>query len=107
MTEASKTCSAWSSDGRMSFHCTRPVKDEGLCAQHLAGKKRRAINNQQRAEKSRQTDAVRIAAEEACTRLASHGLDAVPEYSAIRLTYTGRVALNPAALLAILEPTDA
>lgn len=101
----SERCSEWSHDGRMSWQCNRPVKAEGMCAQHLAGKRRREENDRKQAEEWRAAARVRESAEDACRRLAEDAIEASPEYSTLTKGYTGRVSVDPAVLFSLLEAT--
>lgn len=96
-------CSEYSHEGRMTWRCPRPVKAEGMCAQHLAGKRRREANDAKTQEAARAERAVRQAAEDACRRLAEDAIEARPEYDSISRCYTGRVSVDPAVLFSLLD----
>lgn len=89
--------------------CGRPVKDEGLCGVHLAGKRRRQENDAARATERAEDDQREAAAQALCDRLRALGIRAHPHYAShpTRMgRYTGGIALDAehsTALVALAE----
>lgn len=50
MSKKQETCSSYTRYGGFLRSCKNPVKDEGLCARHLAGKRRSETNERKRQE---------------------------------------------------------
>jgi hypothetical protein len=94
-------CSESSYDGRMRWKCTRPVKADGLCAQHLAGAKRRKANDEKRQAEWQAEDQRRDALEAKIARLKQLGVAAYMDSRDMRVT--GKVIVDPDVLLALLE----
>jgi hypothetical protein len=70
---ADQTCRKSSWDGRRSYPCGRPVKEDGLCAQHLAGARRREQNDLRRREAFEDSKRLR---DEYAARLRAVGVEA-------------------------------
>lgn len=74
-----------------------------MCAQHLAGKRRREANDVREIAKRAEINAAKDAVEAKVSRLADFGIAADPDYSGFPPRYTGRVVLDPDDLTALLE----
>jgi hypothetical protein len=98
----SDTCSEWSRAGRMSWRCNRPVKAEGMCAQHLAGERRRRANDAKRAEERAKANEQRETIEAMCRKLRELGVPATV-HTNWQSRMTGSVVVDPAVLLAALK----
>lgn len=90
-------CSRMKADGS-GYHfsrCGRPVKAEGLCALHLAGRRRRAENNKRIQEQMEAEARTRDCTRALCRELAVFGVTAIEMGSAVRC--------NPQELLNVLR----
>jgi hypothetical protein len=83
------------------------VKAEELCAQHLAGKRRREKNDAERRARDEALREERVAMESWVNRLATHGIAAVVESTYANISGwgkpTGRVLVDPAEVLSALS----
>ena len=102
------TCDEYIYQGRLSFRCGRPIKDEttGLCGIHAAAKRKRNANDRTRADRRAANELVREQAQAHCDKLEGLGIDATPNYNPFGRgggLYTGGVDIrNPDALLELL-----
>ena len=106
-----KRCRGFIHSGFQGQWCGRELKTDeqksaGLCANHLAGKKRSSAAKEKRAAESAANDLRLKASEAACATLKKLGIEATPHYDALRRFgsgYTGGVVIqNTDELIAAL-----
>ena len=90
-------------DGWHYRPCGRKVKDDGMCALHLAGARRSAKAESERRAKDNRSARAGDTALSALKRLCVKGS---PEISTATLAYTGRVVLTVRELERITAPPN-
>lgn len=93
-------CAAEFMDGYRMRRCSRPVKSDGLCAQHLAGAKRSEANEAKHAAKRQESDAAKAAVIDYLGRV---GLSGKPYYET---SFTGGMGGYLRSAVVTLEELD-
>lgn len=102
MTEVA-LCGKWVSEGRFGYPCTRPAVEDGMCKQHVAGKKRSLAHDAKYREARLKEQEVKDATDALIAQLAELGVSASAYYSSISHTYTGVVLVDPQKLIDLLS----
>lgn len=93
---------SWSRD----FRCKRPVKADGLCAQHLAGRQRRkAVDDRHRGEREA-SQANQAKATEGAERLVELGITAKEHFDWRTGRYSGLVLVDAEEVMKKLRTSE-
>lgn len=87
--------------------CGKPVKDEGLCASHLAGKKRSDAATAKGQKMFEASGAAQESAVAIGRSLAVYGILSTPDYSWGEHRFTGKVVVDGEAVLKALKDMGA
>ena len=110
MSKPKTGCDGWTHAGTRwgGTRCGRPLRspeqlEAKLCGNHLAGKKRKAANDEQRCEVKTADNARHDTAAAICLRLEACGVEGVPHYEGYgRGGYSGSIVIDDGPALAEL-----